>query len=275
MTLLIKPNAVSRLSQLTVDTDKDWNGKAITNLKGLAVGMTQGDLFFRGAAVIQRLAPGVAGQFLITRGSGANPEWGDYAGRAERLFYLAVNQPVLGLATLNSPGGGFTSAPNLITPAPGISVPIITSSPGLAVGGSVYHDDSPLIDTDETAQTNSVATNDMHLLPSPGAVGDGFYFGLTSLWDWLLISIGTAGAGVWTITWKYYNGVTWTALTLKYDETSHFRTSGVKRLHFIRPGDWALTPIAGLNLYWIKAEITAYTNMTTQPLGTQAWIGQY
>ncbi len=274
MTLLIKPNAVSRLSQLSIDADKDWGGKAITNLKGLAASMTQGDLFFRGLASIQRLPPGVAGQFLITRGAGANPEWGDYAGRVERILFLSANMAGKSLSAVATSVPGVQSPISLNVQNPVLIVATPYAGP-LACGGAVYHDDSPLIDTDETTQANNATANDMHLLPSPGAVGDGFYFGLNNPFDRIAVNIGTAGVGTWTITWKYYNGVTWTALTIKTDETSHFRTSGMKGCHWVRPLDWAATLIAGMNLYWVKSEITAYTSMTTQPLGTQAWLGRY
>jgi hypothetical protein len=274
MTLFIKTNAVSRLSQLDIDADKDWGGKAITNLKGLAANMTQGDLFFRGPAVIQRLPPGVAGQFLITRGPGANPEWGDYAGRVERILFLSTAIPGKNLSVIATGVPGVQSTLSLGIQNTGLALSTPYAIP-LACGGAVYHDDSPLIDTDETAQANNGTVNDIHLLPSPGAVGDGFYFGLDNPFDRVAINIGTAGAGTWTITWKYYNGITWTALTIKTDETAHFRTLGLKGCHWVRPADWTATLIAGKNLYWVKAEITAYTNMTTQPLGNQAWLGRY
>lgn len=271
---MMKLNAVSRLSQLAIDADKDWNGKAITNLKGLSAGMVQGDLFFRGPAVIQRLAPGVAGQFLVTRGAGSNPEWGDYAGRVERLLFLSVGMPVKSMSAIATNIPGVQASLPLVAQNP-IVVVITPYAAPLACGGAVYHDDSPLTDTDETAQANSAAVNDMHLLPSPGAVGDGYYFGLNNPFDRVAINLGTAGAGTWTITWKYYNGITWMAITIKTDETAHFRTTGIKGCHWVRPGDWVATTIAGMNLYWVKAEITAYTSMSTQPLGTQAWLGRY
>jgi hypothetical protein len=275
MTLLVNFKPVSKLSQLAIDADKDWNGKAITNLKGLAAGMTQGDLFFRGAALMQRLAPGVAGQFLITKGAGSNPEWGDYASRAERILFLSANMPGKSLSALETNVSGVQSPQSLIIPNAGLVIATPYASP-LACGGAVYHDDAPPTDTDETVPSNDAAANDMHLLPSPSAVGDGFYFGLDTPFDWVAINIGTAGAGTWTITWKYWNGSTWSALNLKYDETANLRTTGLKKVHFNRPLDWATTTIAAIaNKYWVKAEVTAYTNMTTQPLGTQAWIGQY
>jgi len=155
-----------------------------------------------------------------------------------------------------------------------ISKASFISSP-LPVGGGVAHDDD-LGDTDETPASNDDIVSDMHLLPSPGAVGDGFYFGLVSQWDWLCLNLGTPGVGTWTLTWKYWNGISWVALTVRTDEINHFRAAMGKRwLIFDRPGDWALKNLAGHNLYWIKAEVTSYGSMATQPIGTRAWIGQY
>lgn len=41
-----------------------------------SIGSTQGDTLFRGAVAWQALAPGTAGQALLTGGVGANPSWG-------------------------------------------------------------------------------------------------------------------------------------------------------------------------------------------------------
>jgi len=174
----------------------------------------------------------------------------------------------------NHSGGGSTSTKSASVPTPAVSEPATATASPLSVGAGIAHDDDGA-DTDETTATNNDTAGDMHLLPSPAAVGDGFYLGLSSQFDWAAMNIGTAGAGTWTITWKYWNGTTWTALTMKYDETSNFRTTGLKRAHWVRPGDWATKNILGSTLYYVKAEVTAYTSMTTQPLGTRAWLGQY
>ena len=189
---------------------------------------------------------------------------------------LSIPAPSLGLATATaSSPPGLTATEPLTVPEPVIGDAAVKSDP-LAVDGGVAHDDDGA-DTDETAETNSAVINDMHLLPSPGALGDGFYIGSLNPFDWLCLNIGTAGAGVWTIAWKYWDGLTWTALTLigLKDQTAHFRTTGKKWVTFQRPGDWALNVISALNLYWVKGECTAYTSMTVQPLGTQSWIGKY
>lgn len=281
MSLLTKAG-ITKLSELTIDADKDWQAKAITNLQAIAEAMAHGDIIFRGANVLARLPAGIAGKFLETRGPGYAPQWVDVPGAAplrETIVpTLTIPAPSISQVTeQHSSPPGKTATPSLTIPVPTIVAPTMVTISPQAVGAGVAHDDDPPADTDETTQTNDATANDMHLLPSPGAVGDGFYFGFSNPFDWLCLNIGTPGVGTWTITWKYWNGITWTALTLKYDETNHFRAAAGKRWIQLagRPGDWATTTILTYTLYFIKGEITSYTSMTTQPLGTQAWIGRY
>ena len=296
---------IRKLSQLEIDVSKDWGAYLIKNL-GAAVDaadavrkvqailqsvMTaRGDILWRGDSEAQRLGGdfGPHGyNFVHCIDTGKlGVEWMDVH---DLIVYLsgAVNRAIL-LPTVQIPsvdislqvaedhsgGAHVATPPGLTIPTPTVDKAAAAVSPQ-AVGGGVAHDDD-VGDTDETAETNNPTANDMHLLPSPGAVGDGFYLGLSSQFDWVCLNIGTPGAGVWTITYKYWNGTTWTALSLKYDETDNFRAAAGKHwVHFVRPGDWALTTILAMNLYWIKPECTAYTSMTTQPLGTQAWVGAY
>ena len=100
-----------------------------------------------------------------------------------------------------------------------------------------------------------------------------YYLGHASLWDWLELRIGTAGNGDWTIVWEYWNGTVWTALPDVNDGTSGFEVSGTRLVTFTRPVDWALITVGGIaNLYWIRARISAYTSIVTQPKGTRAFI---
>ena len=287
MSWLIK-GGIGKLSELEIDIDKDWQQKEIRNLKAVVEGMAQGDIVYRGADVLERLGGdyGVGYNVLHCRQNGGyKPEWWDIqeliayltgaVNRAVALPALGIPQAEVDLVVAEGHSGGFAVAPLLSVPAPAVDKETEVVSPS-AVSGGVAHDDDPPADTDETTETNNATASDMHLLPSPAAVGDGFYFGLANPFDWVCLNIGTPGAGSWTITWKYWNGATWTAVTIKYDETNHFRAAAGRRwVHFVRPGDWSATVISGMNLYWIKGECTAYASMTTQPLGTQAWIGRY
>ena len=55
--------------------------REFTDLAALTIsGAAQGDIFFRGATAIQRLAAGTTRQLFRTGGSGANPSWNDLEG---------------------------------------------------------------------------------------------------------------------------------------------------------------------------------------------------
>lgn len=73
MTLLAK--GVTRLSQLTIDADKDWAGMGISNIKEVALGMAEGDIIYRDATGVKKLTPGIVGSMLKTKGTDANPIW--------------------------------------------------------------------------------------------------------------------------------------------------------------------------------------------------------
>jgi len=116
-----KPVGATKLSQLDIDVDKDWEAKGISNLKEIALAMAHGDVNFRAAAVIEKLTPGISGQYLKTQGINHPPMWDDLpGGRFERLFFLDIPAPPsisLAVAEDHS-GGGFTSDLSLSIPAP-------------------------------------------------------------------------------------------------------------------------------------------------------------
>jgi len=138
-----------------------------------------------------------------------------------------------------------------------------------AVGGAVLDDGG--VQTDYTTEINNATANDVPLLPvAPLVVNDAFYFGLGQLWDQLWLNIGTAGVGNYALAHEYWNGA-WVALAGVIDKTSEFTIAGTNNIKWTRPGDWALTTILGMNLYWIRARVTEVVTYTTQPLGTQGW----
>ena len=74
MSLLIKAG-ITKLSELTIDADKDWQVKGITNLLELVTPMQKGDILVRSNAVIAKITPGPPGTRLTTQGAGALPTW--------------------------------------------------------------------------------------------------------------------------------------------------------------------------------------------------------
>ncbi|MGB9521626.1 MAG: hypothetical protein ACPL6F_02610, partial [Anaerolineales bacterium] len=127
--------------------------------------------------------------------------------------------------------------------------------------------------TDETTAANNATANDITLLRATPAVGDAYYFGGKEPFYKLRLNIGTAGAGTWTIVWEYYNGSTWTSITDIFDPTNGFKNgTGNKDIVFSPPTDWASTSVNGIPAYWIRARVSSFSTITTQPKGTQAWV---
>lgn len=71
--LLLKPT--SRLSQITIDQDKDWAVMGITNLKELGAAMAKGDILFFDGTRLVRLPPSSIGSILTTHDFGNDPDW--------------------------------------------------------------------------------------------------------------------------------------------------------------------------------------------------------
>lgn len=133
----------------------------------------------------------------------------------------------------------------------------------IALDGSSY--------TDETSEANDASANDMTLLPATPAVGDAYYFGGTLPFQKLRVNVGTQGAGTWTVTWYYWNGA-WTALSPTNGDGPFTGATGNQDVTATMPHDWLPTTVNSQEAFYWKAEVTAYTSVTTQPLGTQAWV---
>lgn len=127
------------------------------------------------------------------------------------------------------------------------------------------------LQTTETTEANDSTANDMTLLPATPAVDDAYYFGGVNRFNSFLVNVGTVGVGTWTITWEYYNG-SWTSLSGVSDGTSGFTVSGSNEVTYTLPTDWAETTVNSITSYWIRARVSSYTSISTQPKGTQAWL---
>jgi hypothetical protein len=270
-----------------------------------AVMPVKGDIIFRGDSGAERLAPdaGKGYNFLRSRGPGLSPVWQDIESLIQYMTaalnraiafdlallmpaisqvsqqassppgrtaspMLSVPEPSVGIETETGDGGGVTATPALSIPVASVTKEVATGEP---VGGAVADDGG--VQTNETSAANNDTTNDMTLLPAVPAVDDAYYFGHASLWDWLELRMGTAGNGIWTVVWEYWNGTSWTTLPGVNDGASGFMLSGTRQVIFTRPIDWALTSVGGIaNLYWIRARVSAYTSIITQPKGNRAFI---
>lgn len=128
--------------------------------------------------------------------------------------------------------------------------------------------------TNETVAANSATANDMTLLPAVPAQNDAYYFVSATQFDKLTLTIGTQGVGTWTIVWEYYKSDdTWAALAGVADGTTGFTAAaGARDVTFTIPTDWKITEVGGVNGYAIRARVSAYVAVTTQPKGTIATV---
>ena len=300
---------VSKLSQLTIDADKDWQAKGISNLKELAAGMVQGDLLVKGAGgVLVRLPPGVANLVLTSAGPGVIPAWQPGGTFYNRYFPATIavvysatrnvsrnytKNKTVAMATAYVDVLGDVPASMVKMNAPALSSSktatknvLRTYSKKKTPACASAHDYALLVDgavrdyggtmTTETAAAQNTTANDMNLMRASPATNDAYYFGLNRQWDYLSLNIGTNGVGSWGWTWEYYNGA-WVSLTGVTDGTSGFTVgTGVRLCSFTRPIDWITVDVnAAGSMYWIRARLTSYTSKTTAPLGTQAICGFY
>jgi len=90
MSLLTKAG-ITKLSELQVDTDKNWQGRGITNLKELAPGMTIGDLVQHDGARLARLSPGGPSMVLTSQGPGKVVVWAPGGTYLYRFFPVMIS----------------------------------------------------------------------------------------------------------------------------------------------------------------------------------------
>lgn len=143
----------------------------------------------------------------------------------------------------------------------------------------VFVYDDPAVYTDITSAMRNPGDAAVALLPSAEANGDALYIGASEPFAWLNMHLVTPGgsADPSKVSWQYWNGTTWTALTGVTDGTKttiSLDTSGT--LSFTMPTNWvacypSLTGVStGFTAFdklkmWIKLAVTgnAYTTTPT------------
>jgi hypothetical protein len=69
-------SGITSLSQLTIDADKDWNLKGISDIKEIVLGMTTGDIAYHNGTKLVKISVGPLSSELITKGPALPPVWG-------------------------------------------------------------------------------------------------------------------------------------------------------------------------------------------------------
>ncbi|MBA7710538.1 hypothetical protein ES703_119481 [subsurface metagenome] len=304
MSLLLK-GGISKLSELEIDADKDWDGKGISNIKEIAETMAIGHLVQFDGTKLVKLQPGVANLVLTSEGPGKVIVWAPGGTYFHRYFPVSIdlshaeakvtpdksydkdapittwNRQTYGDAPADyikrlTPSVALVDAEVVVTPdkTHNENAPVATAITWKkSVDGAVADDGGA--QTDETSEAQDDTIDDMTLLPvctNGGlAVGDAYYFGFAYKFDRLWLNISTAGVGNYAIAFEYWDGDSWELLADLVDPTSDFTVAGLNKIDFTRPGDWALTIVQAMNLYWMRARVTDVVAYTAQPLGAQAW----
>jgi hypothetical protein len=120
--------------------------------------------------------------------------------------------------------------------------------------GSTYVNNS--VEADTSAGTPFAALADDN---------DILYIGKkNSIFKKVVVDVQTASSGYTSVTWKYWNGSTWSTLS----------TSGTADLSadasvtWTAPTDWAKTTVNGVSAYWVKIEQTAASPATPATLNS-------
>lgn len=138
-----------------------------------------------------------------------------------------------------------------------------------------YTDDGGLY-VDETTPFREATADDVEVLPATPAAEDAAYFGLAaSTFGRLDVNITTkAVALVADVEWEYWNGTAWTAVSGLTDDTEGWAVddTGIVSVTWTVPTDWAKCTVDGVNAYWIRSRVSAFTSITTAPQVGQGWI---
>ncbi len=124
--------------------------------------------------------------------------------------------------------------------------------------------------TDETTDLNDPGVADVNLLPATMVANDAFYFGHEYKFNQIVILISTATDAGTVLAWEYYNGTSWTSLTVT-DNTNGFENAGLGKITFTIPGSWAKIQVSTdtEGFFYVRARVT--TAGTTQPVASWAW----
>ncbi len=102
--------------------------------------------------------------------------------------------------------------------------------------------------TDVTTAASSESSSDVTLL---GASGDKLNLGSATPFDFVRMVLGTPSSGG-TRAVEYWNGSSWTALTVSSIAGGVDLTSGTNELSWTPPTSWATTTVNSVSAYWIR-----------------------
>ena len=158
----------------------------------------------------------------------------------------------LRVLSFRSPGDEFPVGSDLYP-----HVVVVDDGPEATTLSAVRQDDNGIF-TDFTAQAASDDPDDVLPLPLDPSVGDAGYFGADRRFGYLTVDMTTAGVGVWTVVWEYWNGAIWAPLAPfgLIDGTQGFTVTSLQTVALSSlPPDWAKTTVDGTEAYYWRARV--------------------
>lgn len=132
--------------------------------------------------------------------------------------------------------------------------------------GLIYNFDASV--PSYTAWTNVDSGLADTVFPVTPAAGDRVLFGWPDAFDGLRLNVSVAGVyGAAAAKWVYWNGTAWADLNTHLADTTTFASTGVKRIFWTPPANWARTTNGGStrNLFFAAVELTTMTGPITSP----------
>lgn len=267
-----------------VDKSTDWNDAGANDVQPLPNTPAVDDAFYIGEASIK------FGRVDITIGT--QGDWvgtGTWKYRKSDNTWAALSNVVDGTA-------GFTAAAGTVSltfdiPTDWIQNTVdsligywigyfvtahtsITTPPAITQGFVITPTES--VREDDTTDLNDADAGDVDVFSGYPLVGDAAYFQYASKFCALKATVATARTGTATLAWKYWNGLTYSTLTVNDDSVAFSAGTSTYLVHFKPPADWvANTAENGPNGqagFTISLVITAFTSMAAKPVLTRAWV---
>jgi len=300
MSLLLK--GITKISELEIDADKDWQGKGISNIKEIAEAMAIGHIAQFGGTRLIKWPPGVAHMVLTSQGAGKLVIWAPGGTYLNRYFPVSLDledaEAIVGVGQSHNENAPIASshvqaygdAPadyiRRLTPAIALvdaetvlvgpdQTIAKTSTPRSALSilcDGFVEETAAAVQTDHTAEAREATANDLNLNPMSDTVLDKIYIGSNYKFWQAQVQVGISGVGNWTNTWYYWNGA-WTPVVGEIDGAVEWQFgAGLGLISHTPQGDWVTSLIQGKTLYWLMCRTDNFGSRTTKPLGSQIWV---
>lgn len=181
---------------------------------------------------------------------------------AKHAAVMAMHVPSASGINTDGVGGGFAgcdqAADVLTTEAAAAFCKVFDVSAG---GGAGVYRNISLASVDDFVQ--------WQVFPNNTQDGDRILFGATKPFFQMVLDLSAVVStyGGNALTWEYYDGAAWKALTLAYDGTDGTAQDGKRSfgadgsISFVPPTDWAVGTFGGQAAFWIQAKVSTVANL--------------